>query len=132
MSRMRDRIDDAAALELTGEGMIAVDEAHFPERAMDAAIAHLEGGAARQGCSASWLHARFPERVTHRARPSKYRCIRMFAAATHPDAEVRFAYEMFRGEDACWSINVQDAFVRFCSRCGQALPNHAFEPEPIA
>ncbi|WP_426683460.1 hypothetical protein ABFU84_00475 [Xanthomonas translucens pv. undulosa] len=30
MSRMRDRIDDAAALELTGEGMIAVDEAHSP------------------------------------------------------------------------------------------------------
>ncbi|UKE50906.1 hypothetical protein KCU57_00260 [Xanthomonas translucens] len=56
MSRMRDRIDDAAALELTREGMIAVDEAHFPERATDAAIAHLEGAqrasiAAPAGCT---------------------------------------------------------------------------------
>jgi hypothetical protein len=48
------------------------------------------------------------------ARLSKYRCIPMFAAATHPDAEVQFAFGRFRGEDACWSINAQDAFVRCC------------------
>ncbi len=56
----------------------------------------------------------------------------MIAAATHPDAEVRFAFEMFTGEDGCWSINAQDAFARFCPCYGQALPNQAFEPEPIA
>ncbi|UKE77743.1 hypothetical protein [Xanthomonas graminis] len=56
LSRMRDRIDDDAALAL--EGMIAVDEAHFPERATYAAMAHIEGAqrasvAAPAGCTPS-------------------------------------------------------------------------------
>jgi hypothetical protein len=53
---MRDRIDDDAALAL--EGMIAVDEAHFPERATYAAMAHIVGAqcasvAAPAGCTPS-------------------------------------------------------------------------------
>ncbi|UKE65859.1 hypothetical protein [Xanthomonas graminis] len=43
LSRMRDRIDDDAALGLALEGMIAVDEAHFPERATYAAMALIDG-----------------------------------------------------------------------------------------
>ena len=132
MASMRDRIDGDAALKLTLEGMIAVEEAHFPDRTTYEAMAHIEECAACQRWSASWMDAQFPERVTHRERQSKYCCVHMFSAATHPDAEVRFAFEMFRGEDACWSINEQYAFARFCPWCGQELPNRAFEPESIA
>lgn len=132
MVNLRPRFDEDATLMMVVEGMIAVEEEHFPDRASFEAAAHIEACDACQRWSADWLDGQFPVRVAYRERLSRYCCQQMYHAATNPDAEVRFAFEMFRGEDPSWSINERYAFARFCPWCGQELPNRAFEPEPNA
>lgn len=127
--QLRSRIDEDATLMLTIEGMIAVEREHFPDEATYVAAAHIEACPACQGWVGSWLDAQFPERVAHRERLQKYCCSHMFHAVVSPDAEVRFSFEMFRGEDPSWCINGDYSFARFCPWCGHDLPNQPFEPE---
>lgn len=127
--RLRPRLDEQPALMMAVLGAIAVEEEHFPDRASFEAAAHIEDCAACGQWREDWLDGEFPERVAHRERVSKYCCSTMVLAVTRPDAGVRFSFEMFRGEDACWLIDDTYAFAHFCPWCGQALPDHPFEPE---
>ena len=96
ISGMRSRVDDDPTLMLALEGMIAVEEELFPDRAAYEAAAHAETCAACQDWAASWLDVQYPECVAHRARIGKYCCISMFDAVAGPEATVRFSFELFR------------------------------------
>ncbi|WP_369941751.1 hypothetical protein [Xanthomonas medicagonis] len=130
MVRLRPRLDETPERMMMVLGVIEVEAEHFPDRVSFEAAAHVEDCTACQQWREDWLDEEFPERVAHRERFSKYCCVTMYRAITHPDADVRFSFEMFRGEDACWLIDDKYAFAHFCPWCGQALPDHPFEPEP--
>jgi hypothetical protein len=129
MTRLRPRLDAQPELMMMALGSIEVEAEYFPDRASFEAAAHVEDCAACLQWRQDWLDQEFPERVAHRQRFSKYCCGSMFYAITHPHARIRFSFEMFRGEDACWLIDGMHAFAHFCPWCGQALPDHPFEPE---
>lgn len=52
---------------------------------------------------------------------------RLDAAVTDPTMQLRFSFDLFRGEAPGWLVNETLAWVHFCPWCGQRLPNHPFE-----
>ena len=84
ISALGSQLTDIPALDLAIQGCIEVEEAHFPDRPIYEAAAHMENCAECQAWSADWLDKLYPERVIRRARFEKYCCASMFDAATDP------------------------------------------------
>ncbi|MCI2260614.1 hypothetical protein [Xanthomonas indica] len=128
LSALRDQIHQRPELVMALEGLIEVEEEHFPDPPTYAALSHLAQCTACQAWSALWLEAQFPESGPWRERVARYCCFSMFEAVTKQDRAVRIGFELFRGEDPTWYLN--DAIcVQFCPWCGQCLPDHPFEPD---
>jgi hypothetical protein len=131
ISALGGQLADTPALDLAIQGCIEVEQAHFPDKPIYEAAAHMENCVECQAWSADWLDKLYPERAQRRERLAKYCCVSMFDAVTLPDAATKFSFTMFRGEDACWCINDEYVFARFCPWCGQALPHGPFEPDGL-
>ena len=129
ISELGSQLTDIPALDLAIQGCIEVEQAHFPDRPIYEAAAHMENCAECQAWSADWLDKLYPERAQRRERLAKYCCVSMFDAVTMPEAATKFTFTLFRGEDACWCINEEYVFARFCPWCGLALPSAPFEPD---
>lgn len=114
---------DPLILDFALQDMIEIDENTFADAAVQQAATHI---ATCPDCRA-WDDDRNPERVAHQKRVSKYCCIHMFDAATNAEAQTRFEFSLFRGEDPCWLINDKWEFASFCQWCGTKLPNAEFE-----
>ena len=131
ISALGGQLADIPALDLAIQGCIEVQPAHFPNKPIYEAAAHMENCAECQAWSANWLDKLYPERAQHREQLAKYCCTSMFDAVTMPDAATKFSFTLFRGEDACWCINDEYVFARFCPWCGQTLPPGPFEQDDL-
>jgi hypothetical protein len=40
--------------------------------------------------------------------------------------KTRISFELFRGEDPCWLIDGNRAFITYCPWCGKKLPDKPF------
>ncbi|MCC8627123.1 hypothetical protein [Xanthomonas vesicatoria] len=128
IQELHNRPDDDAVLRLVLERMIEAEPEYFPDHASYEAMVHLEACTLCQVWHTTWLDMQSPARVAQRERLGRYCCIHMFDAVTGLEPEVRFSFELFRG-DPCWSINAQPVFARFCPWCARELPQHAFEQD---
>jgi hypothetical protein len=105
------------------QDMIEIDENTFEDNTVREAATHI---ASCPDCRA-WDDDRNPERAAHQKRVSKYCCTHMFDSVTNPEAQTRFEFSLFRGEDPCWAINEALVFASFCPWCGTKLPEAEFE-----
>jgi len=123
VSRFRAQDHDDSILAMALEGMIDIESAAFGDAAVDVAVAHV----AECNACQSWLDELYPVRVQAREKLAKYCCAWMMDAVSNPEAEVRFAFTLFRGEDPCWCINDNYVFANFCPWCGGKLPQRPIE-----
>lgn len=127
---------NASPLDLALGGAIEVEAGVLESPSAEAAAGHIAGC---NDCKA-WLDTLLSleqraAQLAWQARLARYCCLRMLHAV-NPDiavrqtghaAGVRFSFERFRGEDACWCINDTYVFARYCPWCGKELPNEHFE-----
>jgi hypothetical protein len=114
---------DKLVLDFALQDMIEIDESTFENAAVRQAATHI---ATCTDCRA-WDDHRNPERTALTKRAAKYCCSHMFDSVTNPEAQTRFEFSLFRGEDPCWAINEALVFASFCPWCGTRLPNSSFE-----
>lgn len=118
---------DESILRMALDGMIEIDEGCLGNSKAENAARHVESCAA---CTA-WLDEFYPNRAASRAareqREQIYCCTSMSFAVRDKEAQTRFSFVMFRGEDPCWRINDDYSFARFCPWCGQHLPDGPFQ-----
>lgn len=106
---------------LAVSGCIEADDEHFSPLIAQA-INHVANCPACQ----NFLDSIDPSRITARERAKKYCCAHMHGAVDG-DGGTKFSFAMFRNENACWCINDDYAFARFCPWCGKVLPDGPFE-----
>ena len=76
-----------------------------------------------------WIHEIVPDRLFRRqSRLVRYCCAGMFTAVEEPRS-FSVSFELFRGEDPCWKIAGERAFISYCPWCGRKLPDQPFIPE---
>lgn len=75
-----------------------------------------------------WLHKVVPaETLRRQSRLTRYCCASMYVAIEEPDrTDIRVGFELFRGEDPCWTIGGKRTFASYCPWCGQKLPPGPF------
>lgn len=123
VSRYKEQDHDDSVLRFALESMIEVEGAGFGDAAVDIAVGHI----AKCSLCQAWLDDIYPMRIEAREKLAKYCCATMLDAVRNPQAEARFTFTLFRGEDPCWCINDSVVFVRFCPWCGCELPQRSFE-----
>lgn len=121
---------DDSALRMALEGMIEIEDGILGDSGLEDAARHVE---ICQSCT-EWLDEYFPDRAERRKaaeqRTSTYCCPSLRHAIYDADAQTRFSFTMFRGEDPCWQINDDLCFARFCPWCGSALPDKPADRRP--
>jgi hypothetical protein len=79
-----------------------------------------------------WIHFAIPDNVMRRQqRLTRYCCAGMFVATEEykESGTIRISFELFRGEDPCWLIDENRAFISYCPWCGKKLPAKPFIEE---
>lgn len=77
----------------------------------------------------NWVNTIVPESTLRRqSRQAKYCCSGMFCAIEEPGqrGSPHITFSMFRGEDPCWQIDGNNAFLVYCPWCGKKLPDKPF------
>lgn len=129
LQHCRPTLRDDSVLRLALEGLIEIEDGIFGNSVLEDAARHVE---ICQSCT-DWLDEYYPDRAERRKaaerRTSTYCCSSMRHAIYDADAQTRFSFTMFRGEDPCWQINDDLCFARFCPWCGSALPDKPADRE---
>jgi hypothetical protein len=76
-----------------------------------------------------WISTLVPhDMFIRQSRQSKYCCSGMFCAIEESAKRgtPKISFTMFRGEDPCWQLDGNNAFLRFCPWCGKKLPDKPF------
>lgn len=120
------RPHNESVLKMALEGMIEIEDGILDSAEAEAGARHVE---TCEACTA-WLDDFYPNRAAEHSERERLRttycCASMQHAINDTDAQTRFKFVTFRGEDPCWAVNEVLCFARYCPWCGKALPDGPF------